>query len=67
MNIYYHPILGLQYAMIGSTFLIDVAVLPQDFDLERFREQWLEWRDTEGVSFYDSVESWIEITNIDLN
>jgi hypothetical protein len=53
--------------MIGSTFLIDVAVLPQDFDLERFREQWLEWRDTEGVSFYDSVESWIEITNIDLN
>ena len=34
MNFYYDPILGLQYTYLGDIFLIDVVMLPQDFDTE---------------------------------
>lgn len=34
MNFYYDPILGLQYTYLGNLFLIDIAMLPQNFDIE---------------------------------
>lgn len=34
MNFYYDTILGLQYTYLGEYFLIDVAMLPQNFDTE---------------------------------
>lgn len=62
MNYYYHPILGLQYTNIGDYFIIDIANIPQEFDVD----YWLKHLFEKGVKFTDSVEKVLKITGYNL-
>ena len=53
MNFYYDPVLGLQYSFDDnqSFCIIDLAMLPKDFDIN----EWMyHWRKT-GIPIYNSV------------
>jgi hypothetical protein len=43
MNFYYDPIRGLQYTNLGELFLIDLNVIPNDFNVEKFIKEWQKW------------------------
>lgn len=41
MNFYYDPVLGLQYNSIRTIYIIDISVIPKNFNIEKFIQEWL--------------------------
>lgn len=62
MNIYYDPILGMQYNYLGDLFIIDIEALPQDFNFNT--EKWLEYLKQIPIQLIDSTPSIQIIPNI---
>lgn len=61
MNFYYNPILGLQYTYLGDLFIIDIEMLPQNFN-EMTTEDIFKMFIQQKVQWVDSIESpFIEI------
>lgn len=54
MNFYYDPILGLQYTYLGDLFLIDIEMLPQDFNMST--EEILKYIRQIGIQLVDTTE-----------
>lgn len=67
MNLYYHPILGLQYTLLGETFIVDIAEIPKGFKVEEFITDWKKYSMESGISFQGSVENYLNVTTKDLN
>lgn len=65
MNIYYHPILGMQYTLLGDTFLIDISEIPPNLNVKEVIRRFNKC----GVQFENPAikEIFLEITNYDLN
>lgn len=60
MELYYHPILGLQYYYNEPMFLVNLDEIPVNYSYEEFLELWR----TTGIQMIDSsIEPAITIFN----
>lgn len=53
MNFYYDPILGLQYASLETSYLLDTAVVPDNLSTKEFIKKWDFYANTLGLVFSD--------------
>ena len=62
MNIYYHPILGMQYTLLGENFIIDISEIPPNLNVKGVIERFNKCGENPAIK-----EIFLEITNYDLN
>jgi len=67
LNFYYHPILGLQYTCLDDLFEIDIAMIPQEFDVEKIitimKQTGVQFVNSEREVPYTPIQQILQITN----